>query len=596
MKKLFKKKKIKKNIFVIICLAFMFLFIGEADAFIGKIKENNNPKLANYFLQWTIDEEEAKELAKWDLLVLDMEVQENSLENFKKIREYNPDIIILAYVSSSEIRYDLNNLIHSNMRKKLWASITDDWWLKSSEGWKLSAWPKTYLLNITDAGKNTAESWNAALPDFVSREILSTGLWDGVFYDNIWHDVSWINEGNMDIDNDLVLDSVEKINNKWVTGVEKMLSRTRNLVGDDFIVMGNGSSYNDYQPYLNGIMFENFPTPWESGGVWSAIMEAYARIKPLNVEPNIHIVNSNSKEQDDYFKMRSALGSTLLTDSYFSFDYDTSDHSQTWWYDEYDTNLGKALGDPIRVDGSSEDFPQGVWRRDFQNGIVYLNSHFKEVRVELPTKMKKIEGEQDKIVNDGGLVNYLILGPTDGIILRNILKVYDIGLLNKRNYKVINNLNGIVYENYSLESNYYYPKRRIKENSNGKITSTQKEVNFVDFKNDDSVEKVIGSAFGKKSFVNIFNSESNKLIGIFSAYPERFSCGVKTAVGDVDGDGEAEIVVVPAYGGAHLKIFTPHGELKEEFFFMDEDFRGKYDLVLADVNNDSIKEILVTNY
>ena len=76
--------KIKKSCFFII-LFFLLLHPMQINAFIGKVKEGKYPRLANYFLKWSINKEEAKELAKWDLLILDMEVQENSRDNLKKL-------------------------------------------------------------------------------------------------------------------------------------------------------------------------------------------------------------------------------------------------------------------------------------------------------------------------------------------------------------------------------------------------------------------------------------------------------------------------------------------------------------------------------
>ncbi len=56
------------------------------------------PKRANYYLSWEISDAKARELAKWDLLILDMETQVSSLSALKKIRQLNPNIIILAYI------------------------------------------------------------------------------------------------------------------------------------------------------------------------------------------------------------------------------------------------------------------------------------------------------------------------------------------------------------------------------------------------------------------------------------------------------------------------------------------------------------------
>jgi hypothetical protein len=313
------------------------------------------------------------------------------------------------------------------------------------------------------------------------------------------------------------------------------------------------------------------------------------------MEPKISIINAISKDQDDYFKMRSALMSALLTRAYFSFDYDISDHSQIWWYDEYDISLGAPKNGPTRIDGPGEDYSQGVWRQDFANGAIYLNSTFSEVRVDLPYRMQKLHGAQDEVVNDGGLVDYLILGPTDGIVLRNVLKLYDISLLNGRKYKILNNAGKIVYGQYTLSNSSFKNSVRISQGKNGAVNSAALE-STADFRNDGSLERIDGTKIGQESIIRILNNQTNKLLGVILPYPAEFLCGAKTAVGDVDGDGEEEIVVVPAFGGPHLKIYSPFGKLKGEFFFADKNLRAQYDLVLSDMDNDGQDEIFVANY
>ena len=64
------------------------------------------PKRANYYLSWEISEIKARELAKWDLLILDMETQVNSLGALKKIKELNPNIVMLVYITPQEIKKD----------------------------------------------------------------------------------------------------------------------------------------------------------------------------------------------------------------------------------------------------------------------------------------------------------------------------------------------------------------------------------------------------------------------------------------------------------------------------------------------------------
>src|SRR3989338_6697430 len=63
-----------------------------------------SPKRANYYLAWEIPPSKITELARWDLLILDMETQVRSLSALKKIRELNPNIIMLVYITPQEIK------------------------------------------------------------------------------------------------------------------------------------------------------------------------------------------------------------------------------------------------------------------------------------------------------------------------------------------------------------------------------------------------------------------------------------------------------------------------------------------------------------
>ena len=161
------------------------------------------PRLANYYLRWDLTEEQAIELAKWDVVIIDMEAQVNSPNQLRRLRQLNPKIVILAYITSQEIRSDASSLASNSLRRKLAGQIPDSWYLKNGSGQKLTWWPGTYLLNISEQAPANAsgQQWNDFLPEFVAKEIFSTGLWDGVFYDNMWGGVTWLNQP-IDFNND----------------------------------------------------------------------------------------------------------------------------------------------------------------------------------------------------------------------------------------------------------------------------------------------------------------------------------------------------------------------------------------------------------
>src|SRR3989338_7143617 len=91
------------------------------------------PRLANYYLSFTLTEANAKELSKWDVLILDMEIQRRHEILLKKIRQWNPDIILLAYITPQEIKDDAQTGF-SLMRRELASGIKDSWYLKNSIG------------------------------------------------------------------------------------------------------------------------------------------------------------------------------------------------------------------------------------------------------------------------------------------------------------------------------------------------------------------------------------------------------------------------------------------------------------------------------
>lgn len=81
----------------------------------------------------------------------------------------------------------------------------------------------------------------------------------------------------------------------------------------------------------------------------------------------------------------------------------------------------------------------------------------------------------------------------------------------------------------------------------------------------------------------------------FLAYSEKFLGGVRTAVGDVDGDGNLEIVTAPgASGGPHVRVFNLGGRLESEFFAYEPKYSGGLSVAVGDTDGDGIEEIVVS--
>ncbi|MFH1233459.1 MAG: putative glycoside hydrolase [Patescibacteria group bacterium] len=628
-----KLKQILVNLLIFIFLIPLFFQPFETKA-MNKEEVDKYPHLANYFLKWTISEEEAKQLAKWDVIILDMEVQENSRDNLKKIRQYNPDIIILAYITSQEIKKDISQNDQAKMRGKLLDNIVDGWWLTDNSGKKLSFWPNTWLLNLTDgADEINGYRWNTFLSKFVYQEILSTGLWDGVFYDNIWRDVSWINQSNLDIYRDNKIRKPDEIDQQWIVGVKKIIKSARDFVGNNFIIVSNGSSFDEYQQYLNGVMFETFPTPWEGDGSWQASMKQYLKNLPeKNKSPQIYILNVNTNNtgvMDNYRKVRFGLASTLLGDGYFSFDSGDQDHSQVWWYDEYDAKLGKAKSGAYNLlDKNNKTIKPGLWRRDFSNGITVVNSTGKEQKYSFPREeFEKINGVQDRRVNDGSKVNWVKIASNDGIVLFKInIEIKNSSFKNGNFVRVLNSKGEQTRNGFFSYNDNFLGNAQIlildKENSlypiNTQILVSEKgvinmynngikivgfapygalfknEISFtvVDLNNNGTKEIITAPASGS-SHVKIFSKDGKQLSPGWFAYDKNFRKGVNIATADLNNDGSVEIITAPASGSSHVKIFSKDGkQLSPGWFAYDKNFRGGVSIATADLNNDGSMEII----
>src|SRR5262249_54367320 len=115
--------------------------------------------------------------------------------------------------------------------------------------------------------------------------------------------------------------------------------------------------------------------------------------------------------------MRYGLTLALQTDAYFEF-YPYNTHTANWWYDEYDGGTGIRkrgyLGKPT---GASKLLTNGVYRRDFDNGIALNNPTSASQTVALETTYKHLQGTQNPTLNDGSSTTKVTIPARDGVIL-----------------------------------------------------------------------------------------------------------------------------------------------------------------------------------
>ncbi len=532
---------------ILMCVFLCGIFLSPDFVFAVNIKETF-PKKANYFLHWEISDSDAVALSQWDLLIIDMEVQVRSPGALRKIRRLNPNVVILAYITPQEIRKDAD-VSGSVLRKHIAENLPKNSYLKNSRGEILSWWSGTYLLNVTNNVSVYPEKrFNYFLPHFVKEKILSTGLWDGVFYDNAWDSITFFAGKDIDLNNDRRIDL--NIDTAWQTGMKQLYDETRRIVGQNFIIVGNGLT-RVYRDHLNGNMIENFlPVSW------GPTMQTYKFYGEGGPKPQVDVINANSGNgsfggQNNYAAMRFGLGSSLLGDGFYSFDHGDRDHGQLWWYDEYGSNLGTALGSArlqqgehrIGVVETPTQYGAGVYVRQFQNGIALVNSTGEKQHVELGGEYEKFHGVQDPAVNDGSIVTETDLNTDDGLIL----------------LKTFSSLNDALFTNGDFVRFFRPDGTRVR---NGFFA-------FEDaYKGGDQIAHVDLDGNGVRDLIVVSKNkitiwrDDGQLYAKLYPYTASYSGTLQLAFGDTNGDGRLEMVVAPGAGySLPVQIYSRSGTL-----------------------------------
>ncbi|USN52189.1 MAG: hypothetical protein H6759_04110 [Candidatus Nomurabacteria bacterium] len=364
------------------------------------------PPLINFFLGYELTDETATMLSRWDIVVLDMDQTYQFPEQMKLIKRLNPDIKLIAYISAGEISEARFHGSLGSPGRNLADQIPEQWFLGRPSQSRISWWPGAWLMNATNgAPLINGERWNTFLPRYIHQELMSKGIWDGVFLDGGYSEVTSKFGAGLDINNDGIVDDPKTVDEAYRDGMKTLLQNTRKAIGDDRIIIANSSL--EFAQETNGILFENFP---RYGFDWP--FRSMQDISPLLEQPNVLAINTNTnnlERPNDYRLMRYGLASTLIAGGYYSFDAGDAKHHRTWWYDEYEA--------PIGVPNSAPKNSSGLWSRQFTNGYVIVNPTKKAITIQLPTRYQKLFGRQDPQINTGEILNEVSVPPEDGLLL-----------------------------------------------------------------------------------------------------------------------------------------------------------------------------------
>lgn len=349
----------------------------------------------------------------------------------KNIKAKNPNAKVFVYVNDNEADTSANA---ASVWVDLLAALnTNRWWLYDSGAPAKSTFgTTTYLTNPTlYAPKNAAgQRYVDWLPSYLVKTFnMTSSAVDGFFLDNMF----WQPHRNGDWNNDGVTDQATDPNvSRWLReGNRQYFNNLKALLpgkqqfANAVDWVDPGSVLTEYQNLIHGALLEAcIGVSWstESWRGWQATMDAYRKTMSTLVAPKMAIVGY-AGYANDYRGLRYGLGTTLLDDGYFAFgtkfndsEYDTHD---AVWFDEFDVSLGQATSSP-----PTAAWQKGVYRRDFENGIVLVNPKGNGAQdITLEGDFKRIQGKQDPVTNNGKTGRAVHLEDRDGIILLRLTAV-----------------------------------------------------------------------------------------------------------------------------------------------------------------------------
>jgi len=318
--------------------------------------DNPRIKTAAYWTAPTMGIEQAKVLARHDLLIVDMENMINSYSSLKLLKALNTDLKLICYSNPMEFYKPMtaNRPLQYRYLKEVEENY-HDWFLKDLDGNNVVYWNGMIMMNLSSACPRypLVGNYGKWMAHNIIKDVLSNAIWDGYFMDNGGGNISWINP-RMDINNSRLTSSTSYIDKSWYEGLEDFLQEIDYQMGSSFILLANKGSL-DFVDILDGRMFENFPNDYLGSTKdfgWHQSMENSQTMSSYGLKYNIFTV----KKEDVEFGLASAL---LLDDVYVAIEQDYAGFPKI-----LETDLGKPLG-PYQKDGQA-------FVRFFQNGKVVV--------------------------------------------------------------------------------------------------------------------------------------------------------------------------------------------------------------------------------
>jgi len=279
-------------------------------------------------------------------------------------------------------------------------AVPDSYFLLDTNGNKICNWPGNppdYILNLT----------NPAVAQFVGQyaaQVLaqSSVKYNGVFFDNLEATIAsktsdcYGNPIQISSLGNGVADNPANLNAAWSAGIYSVLSTFRSQAPNAYITMHGNQMPPDPRALqeLNGDAFVfDVPDIREGTLAFGNLWDAYQDWFTSGQAPVLTAIQSSPPNQIAYGygytpaitalpqtagfgqtfypNMRFGLATTLMNDGFFIFDFGDVSSPVSWWYDEYNFNLGQAAApaQQLGTPASSNMLSNG----SFESGLTSWN-------------------------------------------------------------------------------------------------------------------------------------------------------------------------------------------------------------------------------
>jgi hypothetical protein len=368
-----------------------------------------------------------REIAKFDVAIISTypgwgKGRGTTMQNaVSQIKAINPNTKVFLYTLGESLRMPVD---------ATWSTLANTveankWWLYSAgtSGSKLlsSYGNGHYALNISSqsrknsSGQNFAQWYGSWVAATLGKPVPSA---DGMFMDNIYYaprtDGDWNVDGSKDSQTNATVGSWFRQGNvQFLNSLKAGMGKIHIANAADWGL--EQAVLTDYVGKFQGAVFEGMlgrSYSIEGYAGWAAMMKGYRKIMATVAAPK-YVVCVQGGGITDYQAMRYGLASCSMDDGYYFFTNNADPYHHVPRFDEYEANLGMPTSSPPTAAWQS-----GVYRRDFEGGIVLVNPKGNGSRtVNLGGEFVKLRGTQVPAINNGATVTSVKLADRDGLIL-----------------------------------------------------------------------------------------------------------------------------------------------------------------------------------